>query len=59
MHFGFAALRRSFKNWRRIGTLTFDNGVASYNGDFVIHFHHPGWRSDRNNPATVNRPALS
>jgi hypothetical protein len=48
--FGFAALRRSFKNWRRIGTLTFDNAVASYNGDFVIHFHHPGWRSDRNNP---------
>lgn len=58
-HFGFAALRRSFKNWRRIGTLTFDNAVASYNGDFVIHFHHPGWRSDRNDPATANRPALS
>jgi hypothetical protein len=28
-HFGFAALRRSFKNWRRIGTLSFDNAVAS------------------------------
>ena len=58
-HFGFAALRRTFKNWRRIGTLTFDNAAASYNGDFVIHFHHPGWRSDRNTPATVNRAALS
>jgi hypothetical protein len=51
--------RRSFKNWRRIGTLTFDNAVASYNGDFVIHFNHPGWRDDQNNPATANRPPLS
>jgi hypothetical protein len=52
-------VRRSFKNWRRIGTMTFDNAVASYNGDFVIHFNHPGWRDDRNNPATANRAALS
>jgi hypothetical protein len=55
---GFA-LRRTFKNWRRIGKLTFDNAVASYNGDFVIHFHHPGWRDDQNNPATANRAALT
>jgi hypothetical protein len=47
--------RRTFSNWRSIGTLTFGNAVASYNGDFVIHFHHPTWRSDRNDPATATR----
>jgi hypothetical protein len=52
-------VRRKFKNWRRIGKLTFDNAVASYNGDFVLHFNHPGWRDDRNDPATANRPALA
>jgi hypothetical protein len=52
-------VRGTFKNWRRIGKLTFDNAVASYNGDFVLHFNHPGWRDDRNNPATANRPAIS
>lgn len=57
--FGLGSLRQSFKNWRKIGTLTFDNAVASYNGDFVIHFNHPVWRSDRNNPATAFRAALS
>src|SRR5205823_6689226 len=36
--------RRYFQNWRRIGTLTFDDAAASYNGDFVLHFHHPTWR---------------
>jgi hypothetical protein len=39
--------RRTFKNWRPIGKLTFDNAVASYNSDFVIHFNHPTWRRDR------------
>jgi len=57
--FGLGSLRQRFKNWRRIGKLTFDNAVASYNGDFVIHFNHPGWRDDRNNPATAYRAALS
>ena len=57
--FGLGVLRQSFKNWRRIGLLTFDNAVASYNGDFVVHFNHPGWREDRNNPATANRAAIS
>ena len=52
-------VRRKFKNWHRIGKLTFDNAVVSYNGDFVIHFNHPGWRSDMNNPATAYRAALS
>src|SRR5260370_36650552 len=33
--------RRTFSNWRRVGQITFDNAVASYNGDFVVHFNHP------------------
>lgn len=47
--------RRTFRNWRRAGTLTFDNAVISYNGDFVIHFNHPTWREDRNDPKTATR----
>jgi hypothetical protein len=47
--------RRTFANWRRIGRLIFDNAVASYNGDFVIHFTHPTWRDDRNDPSTATR----
>jgi hypothetical protein len=42
-------------NWRRIGRLTFDDAVVSYNGDFVVHFNHPTWRGDRNDPATATR----
>ena len=52
-------VRRTFKNWRRIGKLTFDNAVASYNGDSLKDFDGPGWRDDRNNPATANRAPLS
>ena len=48
-------VRRTFKNWRRIGTLVFDNAVVSYNGDAVIHFTHPTWRQNRNDPATATR----
>jgi hypothetical protein len=51
--------RRTFKNWRRIGQLTFDDAVVSYNGDFVLHFSHPGWRDDKNDPATANRPVIA
>jgi hypothetical protein len=47
--------RRIFKDWRQIGTLTFDDAVISYNGDFVIHFNHPTWRADRNDPKTGTR----
>jgi hypothetical protein len=47
--------RRWFRNWRRIGRMVFDNAVASYNGDFVIHFHHPPWRNDRNDASTTAR----
>jgi hypothetical protein len=47
--------RRIFHNWRRIGTITFDRAVISYNGDFIIHFHHPTWRDDQNDPTTATR----
>jgi hypothetical protein len=47
--------RRSFGTWRHIGTLVFDEAVASYNGDFVVHFNHPTWRDDRNDPSTATR----
>ena len=47
--------RRTFANWQRVGRLIFDNAVASYNGDFVIHFTHPTWRDDRNDPSTATR----
>jgi hypothetical protein len=47
--------RRTFRNWQRIGRIVFDRAVASYNGDAVIHFSHPTWRDDRNDPATATR----
>ena len=47
--------RRTFRNWRHIGKIVFDRAVASYNGDFVIHFHHPTWRHDQNDPSTATR----
>jgi hypothetical protein len=53
---GPAALeRRTFRNWKKIGSLVFDNAVISYNGDCVVHFNHPTWREDRNDPATATR----
>lgn len=48
-------VRRTFRNWRRIGSLVFDDAVVSYNGDAVVHFTHPTWRQDRNDPATATR----
>jgi hypothetical protein len=47
--------RRTFRNWRRVGSIVFDNAVVSHNGDAVIHFSHPTWREDRNDPATATR----
>lgn len=35
-------------SWRKIGTIKLDDAAASYNGDHVIHFHHPKWRNDVN-----------
>ena len=49
--------RRVIDNWRRIGRIVFHEAVASYNGDFVIHFQHPRWRNDRNDARTVARPS--
>jgi hypothetical protein len=46
------------QHWTRIGSITFTEAVASYNGDFVIHFHHPPWRNDRNDPRSVARREL-
>jgi hypothetical protein len=47
--------RRRFENWLRVGRLIFNEAVASYNGDFVVHFNHPTWRDDRDDPATATR----
>jgi len=47
--------RRTFSNWRRVGRLVFNDAVVSYNGDCVIHFQHPTWRDDRNDPSTATR----
>ncbi|HEX3069316.1 MAG TPA: hypothetical protein VHX14_12160 [Thermoanaerobaculia bacterium] len=50
--------RRDITNWRSIGTITFDSAVASYNGDHVLHFNHPPWRFDRNDPSTAFRKGV-
>ena len=47
--------RRLFQNWKQIGTITYDDAVISWNGDAVIHFNHPTWREDKNDPATATR----
>lgn len=47
--------RRTFRNWKRIGRIVFDRAVVSHNGDAVIHFSHPTWRDDPNDPATATR----
>ena len=47
--------RRRFRDWQKIGTIAFDEAVASYNGDHVIHFQHPTWREDKNDPNTATR----
>ncbi|HEV2722485.1 MAG TPA: hypothetical protein VG323_20860 [Thermoanaerobaculia bacterium] len=52
-------VRRTITGWRQIGTLTFDAGVASYNGDHVFHANHPPWRRDRNDPSTAKHKRLS
>jgi hypothetical protein len=46
--------RREIAGWRPIGTMTFEDAVASYNGDHVVHFNHPPWRADRNDPRTAH-----
>ena len=41
--------------WKKIGTVTFYDTVASKTCDFNLHFHHPAWRTDGNDPGTVAR----
>jgi len=53
IHFNWGLHDLKSLGW--IGSLVFDNAVVSYNGDAVIHFSHPTWRTDRNNPATATR----
>jgi hypothetical protein len=48
-------IRVAVPSWTRIGRMTVTEAVASYNGDHVIHFHHPGWRDDRDDPSTAVR----
>lgn len=55
---GFLRQRVEVRDWRRIGSITFEDAVASYNGDYVIHFRHPAWRRDRNDPNSIARPEL-
>ncbi|XXT14604.1 hypothetical protein WME94_30585 [Sorangium sp. So ce429] len=53
---GIPGFRRvKVTNWRRIGRITFTEAVASYNADHVVHFHHPGWRDNRNDASTAIR----
>ena len=48
--------RRDITDWKKIGTMTFDAAVASFNADHVFHVNHPAWREDRNDPQTVVKP---
>ena len=52
---GVLLQRRTFTDWQSIGRIEFDDAVASYNGDFVLHFHHPPWRNYRNDPSSRAR----
>ncbi len=50
----FFGQRCDITNWRQAGTITFTEAVASLNTDRVVHFNHPPWRADRNDPRTVH-----
>jgi hypothetical protein len=52
---GLLRLRRDITGWRRIGRIEFTEAAASYNGDFVLHYRHPAWRNDPNDPSSVVR----
>jgi hypothetical protein len=47
--------RRTFQNWRRIGRIVYDRAAPTHNGDYVLQFQHPTWRSDQNDPSTDTR----
>ena len=50
---GILVQRQIISNWKRIGRIVFKEAVASYNGDFVVAFHHPPWRKNRDDPKSV------
>ncbi len=53
---GLLKQRRSFPSgWKKIGRIEFTEAVASYNGDFVVHFHHPPWRKNPDDASTTVR----
>jgi hypothetical protein len=45
--------------WKTIGQIVFEDAVVSPNGDFVIHFHHPAWRTDLRDSHSATGPADS
>jgi hypothetical protein len=53
--FGKGIQYRFIRDWKRIGRIVFREAVASYAGDFQIHFQHPPWRKDRNDPSSLAR----
>ena len=55
---GFGIEWLTGQHWTGIGQIIFEDAVASYNSDFVIHFHHPVWRNERNDPESIARPNL-
>ena len=52
---GLLRVRNRITDWRRIGRIDFTEAVASYNGDFVLHYPHPAWRTNPNDRSTVVR----
>ena len=38
--------RNEKKDWKKIGTITFDESMVSTTCDHRLHFHHPVWRDD-------------
>ncbi|AMV39721.1 hypothetical protein [Planctomyces sp. SH-PL62] len=52
---GLLVQRVKVRDWRPIGRIVFHEAAASYNGDFVVHFPHPPWRTDRDDPRSVDR----
>lgn len=53
---GFPRKTLKGAEWHPIGRMVFTEAVASYNGDCVIHFRHPPWRQDRNDPGVKPGP---
>ena len=44
--------------WVKIGELRFEDAVTSRVCDAQLHFHHPAWRQNRNDPDSRVRPEL-